>query len=240
MRKNSVTPILFCFILFLAGCVVSEPSRIHNARKSWSLNTDKQKPRYGDSCERFELRYGDYWHYSTSFRGKDKSHRTEKRMLHQAIQGKEYWYGFSMMVPIESSNPKSGTKVGQWHNGDLHGFSPAADQQLNGEKLLIRIAWDTEEVKQFKKGKWFDFVYQFKFGVDGFAKVWIDGVKFMEFSGNIGTPKSRPYFKYGIYNPNFLNKNDIIIVYFDEYRRGNSYEDVDPSHGTGQLDRIFN
>jgi hypothetical protein len=160
-------------------------------------------------------------------------------MLHQAMQGQVYWYGFSMLIPIESSDPQAMTKVGQWHQGTSSGDSPAAEQEWQGKKLSIRIGWKTKEFLQFKKGKWFDFVYQIKFGPGGFANVWIDGEKFMEFNGNIGTPDAQPYFKYGIYSPHFVNEDEILIVYFDEYRRGNSYEEVDSSHGTGPLNVTY-
>jgi hypothetical protein len=113
-------------------------------------------------------------------------------MLHQAMQGQVYWYGFSMMIPIESSDPQAMTKVGQWHQGTSSGDSPAAEQEWQEKKLSIRIGWETKEVLQFKKGKWFDFVYQFKFGPDGYANVWINGEKFMEFGGTIGTPVPNP------------------------------------------------
>ena len=38
--------------------------------------------------------------------------------------------------------------------------------------------------------------------------------------------QKRTYFRYGIYRD---DTKETYVVYFDEYRRGNSYEDVDPA-----------
>jgi hypothetical protein len=58
--------------------------------------------------------------------------------------------------------------------------------------------------------------------------VWLNGEKVVKYKGPIGyfDPKG-PYFKNGIYRR--MYEKNTHIVYFDSYRMGSSYKDVDPA-----------
>ena len=57
--------------------------------------------------------------------------------------------------------------------------------------------------------------------------MWLNGEKSITYEGPVGYNDNRgPHFQFGIYRE---TDPTTFVVYFDEYRRGNSYEEVDPA-----------
>ena len=83
--------------------------------------------------------------------------------------------------------------------------------------------------------EWNDLIYNIKWSKrdDGYLNFWINGKQVVYFSGQtyyIRATKG-PYFKFGLYaiGADSSMKSETHVIYFDEYRRGSSYEAVDPA-----------
>ena len=79
------------------------------------------------------------------------------------------------------------------------------------------------------KGVWHDFVYHIKWSYkdDGFVEGWLNGKKIIDYRGPVGYNDDQGiYFKIGVYR----NESEkTYVIYHDEYRRGNSFAEVDPA-----------
>ena len=216
-----------------------------NAGKNWSINHEDKVTRDGEGSVRFELRPEDTW-----WDGHKNSHRTEMRFS-ESYSG---WYGFSMFIPDDGSTIGSKTYIGQWHAGGKgsavrgSGKAPAISQCFVGSSnyndiLAITVYSNSglqymEMIPHFPRGVWVDFIYEIKFssGKKGILNVWMNGKQVVKYKGPTTYRGAVHMFKFGIYTlrPNEINKP--VIVYFDEYCYGTTYESVDPSKG--ELQRI--
>lgn len=225
-----------------------------NAKKPWSINIEKNIVRAGRGGLRFELRPGDL--YRDRFK---KAERTELYEKYNPNLGKEIWYGFSVLVPDECRTKDAyPVIIGQWHDKSKWGRYPNLSQKLSGNNLYIYLLWSVKpgsdtitentvyyqdpsapnvgatgfKVEEFELGQWFDFIYNIKWAGDdsGFLYLWVNGEKTFEYSGPTAYHDEHfgPYFKFGIYA--IFGLGDKRILYFDEYKRGNSYDAVDPSN----------
>ena len=216
-----------------------------SAGRSWSINHEDKITRRGKGSVRFELRPEDTWW--DSFKN---SHRTEMR-FNETYSG---WYGFSMFIPDDGSTIGSKTYIGQWHcvgkGSRLRGTSvaPSISQCFIGtikynDILAIKVYSDSglkhiEMIPHFPRGRWVDLIYEIKFssGNNGILNIWMNGKQVVKYKGPTTYRGAVHMFKFGIYTlrPNELNKP--VIVYFDEYCYGTTYESVDPSKG--EIQRI--
>ena len=87
-----------------------------------------------------------------------------------------------------------------------------------------------KEVPKFQLGKWNDFVYNIKYteNQNGYIKGWLNGESIIEFSGRTAIPGGLPVFhnKVGLYRNNWPES---MVMYLDNYSKGNSYKEVDPA-----------
>jgi hypothetical protein len=171
----------------------------------------------------------------------------------------ERWYGLSVFIPKEYTlEPKSFEIITQfisppdkdlgekWHRPSLtlsmrkKGFTLTnywdSRQITKGKQFEGRQQWNLGDVE---KGKWIDFVYHAKWSYksDGLLEVWKDGKLIVQRKGaNTFNDKRGPYFKMGIYKPDWKSRPERSIttqriIYFDEVRVGDasaSYKDVAP------------
>ena len=218
-----------------------------SAGKPWSIQIVSDNVRKGRAAIRFEVRQGDE---RISPRSGMTSYRSElnERPIFTAAMGKDYWYGFSMYIPEDFPETNSRLNIGQWHAsydeelGEIK-RSPILSQKYKRGKFYVNVRYSSQEIQKsndgikkliletrnMQKGVWHDFIYHVKWSYrdDGYVDMWLDGNKLIEYKGPVGyNDKDGPYFKYGIYRDDVP---EAYVIYFDEYRRGNSYEDVDPS-----------
>ncbi len=75
-----------------------------------------------------------------------------------------------------------------------------------------------------------DLVYQIKWSPksDGLIRVWKNGKLVVDHKGRSHDAKNAPYFKFGIYRGG--KDQETQIIWYDEYRRGNSKSAVDPKN----------
>jgi hypothetical protein len=210
--------------------------------------------RKGDTSLRLELRDGDcftaYPHdpareWDDCTRDRERSEIREKWY---APLDTSVWYAFSMYIP-EDYEPMYPKQIFfQWHGGD---WGPNVYFQLNREKFLIDVLTEEHqtttqyEVGELSKGRWLDFVIQVKWTKHdtGFFILYNDGNELWNYSGptmdqktyDIGTG---PYVKMGIYRSHLSRwtqdrPHPTHVLYFDEYRRGRTFNEVDVNNYQG-------
>ena len=194
--------------------------------------------RVGTRACRFTLLPGDYI---------SQGHRAELRDPYNAHWEEEVWYGFSSFVPAgHAPSPGVGLVLAQWHDqaklGDPSGKPPIAVRYRDG-RLFVTGAWskvaspDPEiryefaSVEDFPLGRWHDFVFRVFWSRRGTSEIeaWLDRAPLIDWRGPLGyeNEEEGPYFKFGVYcSPPDRRP---VIVYHDNYSRGHSYADVDPS-----------
>lgn len=194
--------------------------------------------RRGKYSARFELRQGEKW---------KNSYRSEYMELFNASYDKEYWYGISIYIPSSFPIHDNRNVIMQWHAqpdiGEVSRSPVLSFKYINGN-LLFDVRHSTKkiqerndaqiipigEIQSFEKGKWADFIINVKWSYDkaGFVNIFMNGRRIVHYIGPVGYNDDKgPYVKFGIY------RKDVpytYVIYFDEYRRGHSYKDVDPSN----------
>ena len=193
------------------------------------------------------VRAGQYAMKTLLNRNKDKvSYRTEVSGPGSEV-GKEYWYGFSILLPDDYVPDKVWEIVAQWHGvpdfkiGE-NWRNPVMALSTTGGKWDLVSRWDAKEntfeggkrayggtkkynLRPYRTGVWTDWVVHVKWSYesDGLLEVWKNGEKVVEQEGpNTFNDKKGPYFKMGLYkgweNPN--SPSDAVssrILYHDEF-----------------------
>ena len=198
--------------------------------------------RVGTRACRFELRPGDYV---------SQGYRAELRDPLNAPLEHPIWYGFSSLVaadyPVEDGVP---CVLAQWHDqavlGEPSGKPPIAIRYRHG-RLTVTGAWakvaspdpdrryEFASLPGFPRGVWHDFVFRVLWSRHGVSEVqaWLDGEGLFDWRGPLGYENEAegPYFKFGVYCAGPIERPH--VVYHDNYSRGHSYAEVDPSvlHG---------
>lgn len=190
-------------------------------------------------------------------RNKDEvSYRTEVSGP-RADVGKEYWYGFSILLPEDYQPDRIWEIVAQWHG------VPDFDIGENWRNPVMALSttsghwswvsrWDAKrntfeggkrqyggtsnyDLGPYQRGVWTDWVIHVKwsYGPDGLLQVWKDGDKVIDQDGpNAFNDERGPFFKMGLYkgwrDPN--RPSDAVskrILYHDEFRMGDSEASYD-------------
>ncbi len=164
--------------------------------------------------------------------------------------GREYWYGFRVLIPDSFPTQLNWFYFAQWHGWADEGEasrSPALGLKYVNDEFWVELIYSSTKIqssnngtvvrpyissKYAERGKWHDFVVHVRWSYenDGRLEVWIDGNQnqVVNYQGPIGYNDDRgPWFLFGIYRSPVENQGDTVI-YTDDYKRGWSYEDVDP------------
>jgi hypothetical protein len=199
--------------------------------------------RSGRFACRFELRPGDYV---------SQGHRAELRDPYNAVWDEEVWYGFSTQLSADFELPDHvGCVLAQWHDqaklGDPSGKPPIALRYRAGRLIVTgaygRVAspepdirYEFASVPDLPRGRWHDFVVRVLWSRHAFSEVdaWLNREQLVTFRGPLAyeNEEEGPYFKLGIYWSPPGPKP--IVVYHDNYSRGHSFEEVDPSVAHGR------
>jgi hypothetical protein len=197
-----------------------------------------QVVRVGTKACRFELAPGDYISQGV---------RAELRDWYNAPLDAATWYGFSTCLP-HSLLALKGTSItlAQWHDqaelGDPSGKPPVAIRYLDGVLLFTgafsEIASPNPDkrylfhkIADIPHGVWLDFVFRIHWShrQDGRVDAFLNGSRFFSFEGPLGYRNQiqGPYFKLGVYASGEFHAP--VVAYHDNYSRGASYGEVDPS-----------
>lgn len=148
------------------------------------------------------------------------------------------WYGYSMYFQDWKACSSCGEHSTQWHPDNPSG---SAVLGLYTEKNTFHVRLNPEgdltantvkDGKQIVSNKWYDMVWHIVWSSDkakGRIELWIDGEKYVDYTGVTLTMTGTPYFKIGIDRWNVTGVNR--ILYYDAVRVGNekaTYKDVAP------------
>ncbi len=201
--------------------------------------------RCGARAARFEIREGEQ-------AGVIGGHRSEVHELLHFIApvGSEQWYGFSTYIPQDWPDLENRTVISQWHATPdlLEGEawrSPPLAVRYSGGVLTVTGRYSAEPVQTendglsldlythpgtLEKGVWHDWVFHVRwhYSDEGLVEAWLDQVQVIDYQGPIGyNDRLGVWFKWGIYRDDHPISQ---VLYHDEYRRGNSYSEVDPGN----------
>lgn len=211
---------------------LTTPRQVH------SFALCKDVTRHTAPSFRFELRPGEFW------KNKGKiSYRSEVSLENdeQPI-GQETWYGFSLLLPRDFPVEDNRLVLAQWHGHNSH--SPALALRYREGQLSLTLRHSDKKTvtptdkipsqelfssAQFERGVWNDFILRTKWSChkDGLVEAWWNGQSIVSYQGPVGyNDPLAPYVKFGIYcDPTAQT----YVSYVSEFRRGNSFEKVDPS-----------
>ncbi|MEN6576044.1 MAG: polysaccharide lyase [Phycisphaerales bacterium] len=183
-------------------------------------------------------------------RAKDRYPDRTEVMGPRAEIGKEYWYGFSILLPDEYIPDRVWEIVAQWQGtpdselGEKWRNPLLALSTTNGRWGWVS-RWDAKrntfetgrreyggireyDLGPYETGVWTDWVVHVKwsYGSDGFLEVWKDGKTVIDQDGpNAFNDVKGPFFKMGLYkgwgDPN--KGSDAVsarVLYHDEFRMG--------------------
>ncbi len=194
--------------------------------------------RTGTRACRFELRPGDYV---------SQGHRAELRDPYNVVWDEEVWYGFATLISEDFWLPDTaGCVFAQWHDqaklGDPSGKPPLAIRYRGGRLFFTGaygrfaspdpdIRYEFASIADFPKGVWHDFVVRVFWSRHATSEIeiWLNGTRVVEWHGPLSYENEveGPYFKLGLYwSPPGSRP---IVAYHDNYSRGHSFDEVDPS-----------
>lgn len=183
-------------------------------------------------------------------RTKDRYPDRTEVMGPQAQIGKEYWYGFSVLLPTEYIPDGIWEIVAQWQgipDSDLgeKWRNPLLALSTTGGRWSWVSRWDAKrntfetgrreygglqeyDLGPYETGVWTDWVVHVKwsYGSDGFLKVWKNGSAVIGQAGpNAFNDAKGPFFKMGLYKGwgNPAKASDAVnsrLLYHDEFRMG--------------------
>lgn len=218
-------------LLFEAGFDGSKPFMTENELYqqkccSYSITQSKTKVRSGDGSFRAEVRGSD-GSISSGYRAE---------FITKASYNTDAWYGYSTYFENWTSCSSCGEHSIQWHPAEGSG---SANLGIYTEKGTFHVRLNADgdlTAETLKDGlkitpnKWYDFVWHVKWSAtSGRIELWIDGVKYVDYSGPTLTKGGTPYFKLGINRWNISGVTR--ILYYDNLRIGNAnatYKDVAP------------
>lgn len=158
------------------------------------------------------------------------------------------WFSFSIFLPgnYEKDNPSD--ILAQWHEtpdtdlGESWRSAPIALKTQNGY-WRASILWSADKVNTDKsiagkqnfalgkqdKDQWTNWVFHIRFSCydDGLVEIWKNGEQVLNYPGpNYYNDKKGPFFKFGIYKPDWKNKASKStvtkrVVFFDDVIIGN-------------------
>lgn len=171
-------------------------------------------------------------------------------------QGREMWYGWSLLIPTEYAKPpgKQFQILGQWHHRPgkppTPGIKPGERPRVKGPPpLTVHLAFQGRQdflmlvghsapqpparklgIQPIRRGEWNDLVFHINWstGSDGFVEAWLNGRPWTQ-KKMYGPTLYSPisnYLRLGLYRA--LGVPTTNYVYYDEVRIGDSYQAVAP------------
>ncbi|MGY8996912.1 MAG: heparin lyase I family protein [Alphaproteobacteria bacterium] len=234
-----------------------EQDVVRHGEGALAIRVDPENRACGSNCQRNEVRVADQmrlpfgadaW-YGFSFRVESKdvpndsvrwvmgqwkqqngrspflAQRYDNRIFHITIQDKTC----RITIASASGNPDGMA----WMREDgpsrpSEANANSADTPCNTD---VALEWGADPILPDPGEGWVDMIYHVVGGPDGTGRVevWANGRFVVRASGSIGYDDADgpdQYFKFGIYR-NVLDSS--AVAYLDNFRRGGSYEDVDPA-----------
>lgn len=203
-----------------------------------SATIQNQIVRVGTKACRFEIGPGDYVSQGV---------RAELRDWYNAPLDAVTWYGFATYLPQSLADLRgTGIVLAQWHDqaelGDPSGKPPIAIRYLDGALLFTGAFSEVaspdpdkrylfHKIADIRHGVWLDFVFRIRWShlQDARVDAYLNRSSLFSFEGPLGYRNQiqGPYFKIGVYASGEIDAP--VVAYHDNYSRGASYDEVDPS-----------
>lgn len=213
----------------------------------WAITTQSEITRLGPTAIRFELRDGDCftanpenpssgWDDCTRDR-----ERSELRERWRPELDVPVWYTLSIFIPEDYNYMYPKQIIWQWHS-DL---GPDVYFQLNRDVFLVDILTEVgETTKRYElgnnvltPGQWHDLTVRAVWSNDqGRFTLFVNGNKVLDHQGATMSNETYangigPFVKFGIYRSHLSRWNSDLphptqILYFDEYRRSYSLDEI--------------
>lgn len=225
--------------------------------RSYAYTLETDNVFRGDTALRFELREGDCFtaYPDNPEQGWDDCtrdrERTEVRERWSAPLDTSVWYQLNMFIPLDYEPMYPKQMFWQWHNGI---WGPNLYLHLNENKFHVDIL--TEEGNTTTQytfgtdvltlGQWHEITVNAVWSGDpeiGRIVIYVNGQRLVEHYGPTLDPATDnsgigPHVKFGIYRSHLFRwdspePHPTHVLYFDEYRRGFRFEDVDAENHLG-------
>ena len=207
----------------------------------YSISTVDSLSKTGNKSVRFELNNTD------PIIGNGK--RAELLLFSEKSSNIERWYRFDVYLPENYQNDPLFDIIAQWHETpdfDLGETwrSPPIALMTRKNFWELRILWADKPVNtnktisgskliplgNYEKNKWVEWVFHIKYsyGDDGLMEIWKNKKKVLEHQGpNYYNDKKGPFFKFGIYKPDWMTKTKNLavtkrVLFFDNVAIGNN------------------
>jgi hypothetical protein len=164
----------------------------------------------------------------------DDDTRVERAELdsgHFPLQGRDAWYGFSLLVPNDFPIVDDRLVIAQFKQLDVS--RPIVAQRFRNDKHTVTVESqgrkESYKLPPIPLGQWVDMVYHLRYstGTDGLVEIWMNGKQVVRYSG----PAADPNAKNAFYNKIGLYRDRLKVpmtIYYDNYAMGGSMEAVDP------------
>lgn len=165
---------------------------------------------------------------------RDRAEFVQRKSGGLAYEGHERFYGFSTLIPEDFRYADGGYfLITQWHGMDHD--NPPLYVTLRDNHLRLagrRFGWI--DLGPVVDDQWVDLVFRVRWStVDGELEVWRDGQRVCSLKvATLNDDDARNFYRAGTYlkfGPYRGIDVDLAqTLYFDEYRIGSSYDEVDP------------
>lgn len=196
-------------------------------RNGWSLS----------SVEKTEGDYGLAISLNDGDKSNGKTERAEIQDPKKIEFDKEVWYRLDFKIP--ENFPEIDTRMVFWQLKQNGGNNPLLSMRYRNGKLSIKQRFSNHQINYkpsksylFKKNIWKRLVMQTYISKSekGFVNIYLDDQLIVSYRGRTGyiSQDPRTYFKFGIYRD---NTEEPMTMYFDNYIRGSSWQEVVPEGG---------
>lgn len=196
-------------------------------KKAWSLTSNEKTE--GDYGMKVTLNTGD--------KAKGKTERAEIQDPKKIDLDKEVWYRIDFKIPIDF--PEVDTRMVFWQLKQDGGNNPLISMRYRNGKLSVKQRFSYHQIsyKQpnsyfFEKNTWKRLVIQSYISKTkkGFINIYLDDQLIVSYQGETAYSSQNPktYFKFGIYRDAMEYP---MTIYFDNYIRGKSWQEVVPEGG---------
>lgn len=209
----------------------------HSIKKQFRLDKIKKKGWSLTSNEKTEGDYGLKVRLNTGDKAKGKTERAEIQDSKKIDLDKEVWYRIDFKIPIDF--PEVDTRMVFWQLKQDGGNNPLISMRYRNGKLSVKQRFSYHQIsyKQpnsyfFEKNTWKRLVIQSYISKTkkGFINIYLDDQLIVSYRGETAYSSQNPktYFKFGIYRDAMEYP---MTIYFDNYIRGKSWQEVVPEGG---------
>jgi len=174
----------------------------------------------------------------------DNTERSELDSGKFATMGMDVYYGWSLQLPVGMEQDDKRLVIGQWKQAGIisGGLSPPLSMRYrSGNWTIVQRLDDypvngtekTYPLPHFPLGSWADLVFHVRFskGHDGAFRVWVNGTKVVDYTGQTALSAGTEVFynKLGLYR-DASRTSGVWHAFIDNYQVASTYAGADPGN----------